>query len=147
MGYKYYTRYARKYKYDTFEFEIPEIVALFKEEAVSWEKEENESRLKAIAELQSDFDAMGKKKLKYQKEEDAKTLKDDWDEYYKPVTAEEYGSRGYGTHHERINIDTATGKFSFKFCNEMSVLDKLKGHNKKRNEKEAANGTKETPGV
>jgi hypothetical protein len=147
MGYKYYTRYARKYKYDTFEFEIPEIVALFKEEAEKWAVDENKERLERFTKIQSDIDEDGKKKSNYKKKQDAQEIKDDWDDYYRPVIAEEYGTCGYGTEYVNIRVDKATGKFSFKFCNEMSVLDKLKGHNKKRNEKEAANGTKETTGV
>ena len=139
MSYKHTVRYARKYMYNKFEFEVPEIVELFKDDAAEWAQRENEDRKKAIAQLQSQFDEDGNKKSRRQMKEDAKELKDDWEAYYKPVTAADYGKEGYGHQHMNIYINEATGKFDFEFCQEMTYMDKLKKglEMKKRKEAEA----------
>jgi hypothetical protein len=121
--------------YNKFEFEVPEIVELFKDDAEKWVREENEERKKAIAQAQSQFDEDGNKKTKKQMKEDADELKNDWDDYYRPVTIKDYGENGYGRRYQNISIDEGTGKFDVEFAKEMTAFDKLKGANKRHNEK------------
>jgi hypothetical protein len=140
MKFKHYIQYARKYKHYKFQFEVPELVTMYKELIDIWVKEENESRAEQKKDakdtiLQDDDYKGHPRKL-------AAALKE-WeeDDEYRPVTAKDYDACCYDKEtNQRVNIDPLTGAFELDFSRAMGMQDLIKKGNAMHNRRFRSRG-------
>jgi hypothetical protein len=104
--------YRRKYKYDTYEIEIPELSEVINKQVNDWVNQHNAYKANAIA------NTPGLSSSPY---------------WTRKVTANDW--RAMRT--IRLKKD---GKFAVQFITTMDYMDKLKGANAKKKVKESANG-------
>ena len=129
MSYKYTTDYKRKYRFDSFDFTVPEFVELLRQKAEAWVIEENAERKIRVREM-LDPAQNNKKDIK----ENEEYIKEH-PEYYDEVTIKDYKRFASYDCRYQIFIDPADGSFNITMKTEMGYMDKLHKGLKKKQEK------------
>jgi hypothetical protein len=139
VSYKQNTHYAKKYRYDSFEFVVPELVELLKAKAEKWVRHTNERHAHDRAEM-LDPATHTKKELK-----ENQIQIDESPERYAPVMIKDYKKYASYDCRYQILLNPADGTFDFEIRSEMNYMDKLKKGLKRKQEKEALNETGNVP--
>jgi len=131
VSYKQNTHYAKKYRYDSFEFVVPELVELLKAKAEKWVRYTNERHAKDRAEM-LDPTIHTKKELK-----ENQISVDESPQWYAPVTVKDYKKYSSYDCRYQILLNPADGTFDFEIRSEMNFMDKLQKGLKRKQEKAA----------
>jgi hypothetical protein len=138
MSYTRQTDYRRKYRFDSFDFKVPEFIELLKQKAEKWVVYTNKQRADDRAEM-LDPATHNKKELKEQE----KQIKES-PEWYAPVTISDYASQASWDCKYQVLIDPADGTFNITLRTEMNYMDKLNKGLKRKQEKEEDNANRNT---
>jgi len=148
MKFKYHVQFARKYKHYKFHFEVPELVAAFKEKVAAWVIEENNNRKETYKEARKEiiadpeYQGHPRRLARALKELDDRLTDEEAYDSLMPVTEEDYKDDCYNNDlRQRIDIDPITGMFEFELHEMMDIKDLLKKgnvmHNRRFNRKKA----------
>jgi hypothetical protein len=139
VSYTHNVEYRRKYKFDSFDFKVPEFIELFKEKAEKWVIEENAERKKRIAELTDTTQLSKKEIIEYEK-----YIKKS-PQYYGPVTIKDYVHWAAWQCRFQVIIDPVDGSFNITVKTQMNYMDKLQKGLKRKQEQGGQNENRVTP--
>jgi hypothetical protein len=129
MSYTHKTDYKRKYRFDSFDFKVPEFIDLLTTKAETWVIDENASRIKSCQEMMDP-----KQNSKEDLKQNAKRIKEhpDW---YGPVTINDFIHRATWECRYQVFINPVDGSFNITLKTEMGYMDKLNKGLKRKQEK------------